>query len=92
LALEVRRLGLDGASSTSLAAEDASEGAGEGDGTLFLVDAELTALADLRGGISTGCMINRLLKTRKPFVDLSFRDASLSAVMSATTWSISPIR
>jgi hypothetical protein len=53
LAAEVRRVGLDGASSTSLAAEDASDGAGEGEGTLFRVvaDVELTARADLRGGM-----------------------------------------
>jgi hypothetical protein len=52
LAFDVRRVGL-GASSDSLATEEASEGAGDADGTLCLVDvdAELTALADRRGGI-----------------------------------------
>lgn len=53
LTAEVRRVGLEGASSISLAAEEASDGAGEGEGTLFrvAVDDELTARADLRGGM-----------------------------------------
>ena len=53
LAFEVLRVGLAvaGTSSSSLAADDASDGAGDSDG---LRDVELAALADRRGGILGG--------------------------------------
>ena len=53
LAFDVLLLGLAvaGASSASLAADETSDGAGEADGTRCLVDVELTALVDRRGGI-----------------------------------------
>ena len=54
LAFEVLRVGLAvaGTSSSSLAADDASDGAGDSDG---LRDVELAALADRRGGIWVIC-------------------------------------
>lgn len=50
-ALDVRRVVLAGASSTSLALLETSEGAGDGDGLRCRVDVALTARDDRRGGI-----------------------------------------
>jgi hypothetical protein len=53
LAFEVRLVGLAvaGASSASLATDEVSDGAGEAEGIRCLVDVELAALVDRRGGI-----------------------------------------
>jgi hypothetical protein len=52
LVFEIRLVGLvAGVSSASLATDDVSDGAGEAEGIRCLVDVELAALVDRRGGI-----------------------------------------